>query len=217
MRAINPRTPGPSPASARTPQGSCWSPPGPTRSGCTAKPRSRCVCGTAPLPASSGRTHRHRLNRGGDRQANSALYLITLSRLRWNPQTQAYAQRRTAEGLSKKEIIRCLKRYLAREVYALLPAPERAAALQQGLLKDLTIYRSINALAESVNGLYKTELIRGPCQGPWKTVEDVELATLTWVHWHNTKRLHSYLRDMPPAEFEAAFYDAQQAAPLGVG
>ncbi|MEV4418312.1 IS110 family transposase, partial [Catellatospora sp. NPDC049609] len=80
------------------------------------------LCGAAPLPASSGRTQRHRLNRGGDRQANSALYLIALSRLRWNPQTQAYAQRRTAEGLSKKEIIRCLKRYLAREIYQIITA-----------------------------------------------------------------------------------------------
>ncbi|WP_425546950.1 IS110 family transposase [Catellatospora coxensis] len=82
------------------------------------------LCGAAPLPASSGRTRRHRLNRGGDRQANSALYLIILSRLRWNPQTQAYAQRRTAEGLSKKEIIRCLKRYLAREIYQIITTQE---------------------------------------------------------------------------------------------
>jgi putative transposase len=74
-----------------------------------------------------------------------------------------------------------------------------------------------NALAETVNGLYKTELIRGPDQGPWKTVEDVELATLGWVHWHNTQRLHGYLEDVPPAEFEAAFYAAQQADPAGVG
>ena len=66
-----------------------------------------------------------------------------------------------------------------------------------------------NALAETVNGLYKTELIRGPDQGPWKTVEDVELATLAWVHWHNTERLHGYLGDVPPAEFETAFYAAQ--------
>ncbi|GAA1663286.1 IS110 family transposase [Catellatospora bangladeshensis] len=80
------------------------------------------LCGAAPLPASSGRTQRHRLNRGGDRQANCALYLIVLSRLRWNPQTQAYAQRRTTEGLSKKEIIRCLKRYLAREIYQIITA-----------------------------------------------------------------------------------------------
>jgi transposase len=78
------------------------------------------LCGASPLPASSGRTHRHRLNRGGDRQANAALYRIVLSRLRWDPATQAYAARRTTEGLSKKEIIRCLKRYIAREVYTAL-------------------------------------------------------------------------------------------------
>jgi putative transposase len=64
-----------------------------------------------------------------------------------------------------------------------------------------------NALAETVNGYYKAELIRGPARsGPWKTVEDVELATLSWVHWHNTARLHGYLGDVPPAEFEETFY-----------
>ncbi|MFV8141846.1 IS3 family transposase [Mycolicibacterium senegalense] len=69
-----------------------------------------------------------------------------------------------------------------------------------------------NALAETVNGYYKAELIYGPARGgPWKTVEDVELATLGWVHWHNTSRLHGYLGDLPPAEFEAAFYDAQRS------
>jgi putative transposase len=70
-----------------------------------------------------------------------------------------------------------------------------------------------NALAETVNGLYKTELIYGPAQAgrPWKTVADVELATLAWVHWHNTERLHGYTSDVPPAEFEAAFYAAHQA------
>ncbi len=61
-----------------------------------------------------------------------------------------------------------------------------------------------NALAETVNGYYKAELIRGPArQAPWKTVEEVELATLGWVHWHNTQRLHGYLGDIPPVEFEA--------------
>jgi len=64
-----------------------------------------------------------------------------------------------------------------------------------------------NALAETVNGYYKTELIRGPTRtGPWKTIEEVELATLGWVHWHNTQRLHGYLGDLPPTEFEARFY-----------
>ncbi|WP_244933162.1 IS110 family transposase [Micromonospora tulbaghiae] len=71
------------------------------------------LCGAAPLPASSGRTNRHRLNRGGDRQANSALHRIVICRLRWDQRTRAYTERRTKEGLSKKEIIRCLKRYIA--------------------------------------------------------------------------------------------------------
>ena len=69
-------------------------------------------------------------------------------------------------------------------------------------------YRSVNALAETVNGYYKTELVRGPNQGPWKTIEDLELATLGWVHWHNTERLHGYLGDMPPIEFENTYYTA---------
>lgn len=77
-------------------------------------------CGVAPIPASSGRTDRHRLNRGGDRAANHALYVIVLSRLRYDERTQKYMARRTAQGLSKKEIIRCLKRYVLREVYAAL-------------------------------------------------------------------------------------------------
>ncbi len=68
-----------------------------------------------------------------------------------------------------------------------------------------------NALAETVNGYYKAELIRGPARsGPWKSVEDVELATLGWVHWHNTERLHGYLGDVPPTEFENALYATQQ-------
>jgi putative transposase len=71
-----------------------------------------------------------------------------------------------------------------------------------------------NALAETVNGYYKAELIYGPAQGPWRTIEDVELATLGWVHWHNTTRLHGYLHDVPPAEFEAAWRQchAEEAA-----
>jgi transposase len=87
------------------------------------------LCGVAPIPASSGRTHRHRLNRGGDRAANNALHTITLCRLRYDPRTHAYVTKRTKDGLSKTEIIRCLKRYIAREIYTLLatnnpqPAP----------------------------------------------------------------------------------------------
>jgi transposase len=80
------------------------------------------LCGVAPLPASSGRTDRHRLNRGGDRGANNALYTIVLSRLRYHEPTRHYAQRRRAQGLSSKEIMRCLKRYVAREVHKVLIA-----------------------------------------------------------------------------------------------
>lgn len=83
------------------------------------------LCGVAPKPASSGKTNgRHRLNRGGDRAANSSLYIVTLVRLRHHQPTRDYVARRTAEGLSKREIIRCLKRYIAREVFAALPKPQ---------------------------------------------------------------------------------------------
>ena len=66
------------------------------------------LCGACPIPASSGKTVRHRLNRGGNRQANTALYRIVVGRLRWHQPTRAYLARRTTEGLSKREIIRCL-------------------------------------------------------------------------------------------------------------
>lgn len=75
------------------------------------------LAGAAPIPASSGRTHRHRLNRGGDRSANNALYTIALVRMRHDHRTRAYVARRTAEGLSSKDIMRCLKRAIAREIF----------------------------------------------------------------------------------------------------
>lgn len=78
------------------------------------------LCGAAPIPASSGRTHRHRLHRGGDRQANRALYIIVITRLAHDRRTRDYAARRTAEGKTRREIIRCLKRAVAREVFRLL-------------------------------------------------------------------------------------------------
>jgi transposase len=81
------------------------------------------LCGASPLPASSGKTTRHRLNRGGDRQANNALWRIAIVRLATDPHTRAYAARRTAEGKTSREIIRCLKRYIAREVYQILTQP----------------------------------------------------------------------------------------------
>jgi transposase len=75
------------------------------------------LCGVAPIQASSGKVTRWRLNRGGDRQANAALWIIVISRMSCDPRTRAYVTRRTEEGLSKGEIIRILKRYVAREVY----------------------------------------------------------------------------------------------------
>jgi putative transposase len=75
-----------------------------------------------------------------------------------------------------------------------------------------------NALAETTNGLYKTECVYGPdAPRPWDDVDELELATLSWVHWFNADRLHGHCDDVPPAEFEAAFYAAQQTAPTGVG
>ena len=69
-----------------------------------------------------------------------------------------------------------------------------------------------------VNGYYKAELIRGPARlGQWKTVKDVELATLGWVFWHNTSRLHSNLGDLPPSEYEQAYYAAQHSDPEDIG
>jgi transposase len=84
------------------------------------------LCGASPLDASSGKQRRHRLNRGGDRQANSALWRIVFTRMATDPRTRAYIARRTAEGKTTREIIRCLKCYVAREVYkALTTTPRR--------------------------------------------------------------------------------------------
>lgn len=85
------------------------------------------LCGASPIPASSGKTNRHRLNRGGDRQANSALHHIALSRISFDPRTQAYVARKRQAGKNTKEILRCLKRAIAREVYKLITNPGTVA------------------------------------------------------------------------------------------
>lgn len=84
------------------------------------------ICGAAPIPASSGKTNRFRLNRGGDRNANSALHHIAIVRLKTDPATRTYAERRTGEGKTKKDILRCLKRAIAREVFHLITQPQPA-------------------------------------------------------------------------------------------
>ncbi|GAB0023188.1 IS110 family transposase [Helicobacter pylori] len=94
------------------------------------------MCGACPIPAGSGKTNsRHRLYRGGNRQANAALYRVVIVRMRWHQPTIDYVARRTAEGMSKREIIRCLKRYLARELFRLLPAPYAIAKPVNGELE----------------------------------------------------------------------------------
>ena len=84
------------------------------------------LCGVCPVPASSGKTSRHRLNRGGHRQANAALYRVVIVRMRAHQPTFDYVKRRTAEGKSKPEIIRCLKRFVAREIFGYLCRPSNA-------------------------------------------------------------------------------------------
>jgi transposase len=87
------------------------------------------MCAAAPVPASSGRTERHRLNHGGNRSANRSLYMIAVVRLRYCQRTRDYCSRRITEGKSKQEIIRCLKRYIAREIYYTLRADLKDLAL----------------------------------------------------------------------------------------
>lgn len=84
--------------------------------------------GTAPIPASSGATHRQRLHRGGDRQLNRAIHIIALGRARFDPATRAYLERKQSEGKSKLEAIRCLKRHIARQIWHLLYATETSTA-----------------------------------------------------------------------------------------
>ncbi|MQY07695.1 IS110 family transposase ISBli6 [Actinomadura sp. RB68] len=81
------------------------------------------LCGVSPIEACSGKTQRHRLNRGGDRQANSALYTIVIAHLRWNTATRDYIDRRQAQGKTRREAICCLKRYIAREIYKMITTP----------------------------------------------------------------------------------------------
>ena len=86
------------------------------------------LCGASPVEASSGKTTNYRLNRGGNRQANHALWRIAMVRFNCHQQTKEYAARRTSEGLSRRAILRCLKRYIAREIYQLLTNPHVAEA-----------------------------------------------------------------------------------------
>jgi transposase len=112
----------PSRSGCRPPSGSpAWWPSSPVPAVTQPAPPTAPSGGASPVEASSGKTVRHRLNRGGDRQANNALWVIALSRLRDDPPTRAYAERRTKQGKTTKDTMRCLTRYLAR---GLLPLPK---------------------------------------------------------------------------------------------
>ena len=121
------------------------------------------LCGASPVEASSGRTVRHRLNRRGDRHANNALWRIAMVRLRCDERTKAYAARRTAQGKSRREIIRCLKRHIAREIHQLLtdPPPVPAGAHLRHLrhTAGVTIADAAQAINAHTNRL--SELERG--------------------------------------------------------
>ena len=109
------------------------------------------LCGTCPVPASSGKTSRHRLNRGGNRQANAALYRVVIVRMRGHQPTLDYVRRRTAEGKSKLEIIRCLKRFVAREIFGYLCRPSQPPSPQPRAIA-YGISRSSDAVGGSVFG-----------------------------------------------------------------
>jgi hypothetical protein len=112
----------PNTASASTPLPNFSSPPPTTPTASPTTPPSPPYAAPAPVDASSGKTHRHRLNRGGDRSANTALWIIAPVRLMHDPGTRAYAARRTTLGDSRKDILRRLQRYISRELYPIITA-----------------------------------------------------------------------------------------------
>lgn len=110
------------------------------------------LCGVAPIPASSGKTNRHRLNRGGDRRGNAALHRIVLIRMQREERTRQYVDRRTKEGKSKREIMRCLKRAVAREIYRVLTRPHTNQAPPTLTLRTLREDRGLT-LTDAANAL----------------------------------------------------------------
>jgi transposase len=151
------------------------------------------LCGASPLEASSGKTTRHRLNRGGDRAANNALWTISMVRMRSDPRTRAYVTRRTAEGLSTKEIQRCLKRYIVRELYPLILA-DLADSIRESW------HRSVNAPMESFFHTLKTELVMH-CD--YKTRDQARASLFDYMEvFYNRQRRHSTINYVAPLAFE---------------
>ena len=117
------------------------------------------LTGTAPIPASSGKTTRHRLSRGGDRAANAAIHRIVLVRMSKDPRTRDYVTKRTTEGKSKKEIMRCLKRYVAREIYRVLSNPRPIPLTNDLRPRRLAMHITQSAVAQEF-GVWSTAISR---------------------------------------------------------
>ena len=161
------------------------------------------LCGACPIPASSGVTHRHRLFRGGHRQANAAIYRIVTVRMRWHQPTLDYVGRRTAQGLTKKDIIRCLKRFVAREIYNALIVDHRSReaphlrCLTSGYGALLT-HRGFNAVIESFFSTLKTELV-----DRFPSFSEAKMELFDYIEpFYNQRRRHSTLGQISPAAFE---------------
>jgi transposase len=107
--------------------------------------------GVSPVEASSGNTQRRRLNRGGDRQANAALHRIVVSRLRWDTRIQAYMQHRLADGRTRREVIRCLKRFVAREAFGLINSPDPVTATHPSPLDNHRASTPLHGLSQRVH------------------------------------------------------------------
>ena len=165
------------------------------------------LLGVAPVPASSGMTTRHRLNRGGHRQANAALYRSVIVRMQYPRTDQGLRRpphRRRQDQTRDHPLPQTTPRPRDLDPHAPIPG-----SVSRPPEPQLDSYRSINALAETIIGFYKTELFKP--EGPWRTADHVELATLEWVDWFNHRRLYEHCGDIPPAELEAAYYRQHRA------
>ena len=162
------------------------------------------LCGACPIPASSGMTTgRHRLYRGGHRQANAALYRSAIVRMRFHQPTIDYVARRTADGMPKREIIRCVKRYLAREVYQRVMTDHRARqALEKPPEANVLTYRGVNAAMETFWARLKVEIawIRGSIW--FETRADAHAYLFEFIEvFYNRQRQQTGLGHLTPAEY----------------
>ena len=179
------------------------------------------MCGVCPIPASSGKTQRHRLNRGGNRQANSDLHRVVVCRMRTDERTRGYVARRTLEGLSKREIMRCLKRYVAREIYRVTHRPIECLTNMRAS-RDRSTPRSPSANAavspafarrpDSVGDCYDNAM----CESFFATLEcelldrrrfrshaDARMAVFEFIEgWYKPRRRHSAIGYLSPINYE---------------